>query len=317
MSARKVQKRLASSAPILDKRVKIDHSLLVDTISTPTLSLGPFHSLQDLLQDWTLVDLLRTCSRLYRGSYPGVKLKHQEYPISIFRSNKIIPILQCLRIVGDEELLLYLRFPRPLFKSITSVSLISISHQSFAHFSTLLGVNCTILSLYICFVDVVGLSTLVEALRTNTTLKILNLCGNLLRDEDTDSLGELLKSNRSITDLKLSGNSITGENIDSFREGLANNDALLYLNLENNSLSDAGVGVICNALTINRSVTSVNLSGDNDFSDQGISFLARALRINKSIKSLHLGRWDGIGIENFVVHDFAEMLKINTTLESL
>merc|ERR1712167_197412 len=73
-----------------------------------------------------------------------------------------------------------------------------------------------------------------EALKTNNTLKELNLGGNNITD--VQSIGEGLKTNKTLTYLHLNSNNIT--DVQSIGEGLKTNNTLTYLTLHGNNITD-------------------------------------------------------------------------------
>merc|ERR1711918_290247 len=75
-----------------------------------------------------------------------------------------------------------------------------------------------------------------EGLKTNNTLKELNLFSNNITD--VQSIGEGLKTNNTLTALSLSHNNITDDGgIQSIIDGLKTNNTLKILDLRNNQLS--------------------------------------------------------------------------------
>ena len=91
------------------------------------------------------------------------------------------------------------------------------------------------------------------------------------------------------------------------------NSSLTSLNLRGNSIDDEGASSLSEALRVNTSLTSLDLRG-NPLGDEGASSLSEALRVNTSLTSLHL-RDNSIG--DVGASSLSEALRVNTSLTSL
>jgi hypothetical protein len=90
---------------------------------------------------------------------------------------------------------------------------------------------------------------------------------------------------------------------------------IVELGFERNGISDIGMMPICQMLTThNYSLHTLHL-GKNDFTPRGVVYLADALKVNKTLETLNLSGNSDIGDEGTVI--LAESLKYNTTLKTL
>eukprot|EP00567_Pseudictyota_dubia_P000348 CAMPEP_0197464702 /NCGR_PEP_ID=MMETSP1175-20131217/64157_1 /TAXON_ID=1003142 /ORGANISM="Triceratium dubium, Strain CCMP147" /LENGTH=365 /DNA_ID=CAMNT_0043000687 /DNA_START=135 /DNA_END=1232 /DNA_ORIENTATION=+ len=158
-----------------------------------------------------------------------------------------------------------------------------------------------------------GVSVLADALRVNTSLKVLVLGGNSIGDEGVSVLADALRVNTSLEKLHLSGNSISDEGVSVLADALTVNTSLTKLDLWGNNFGDEGVSVLADALWVNTSLEALYLNG-NSISDGGVSILADALRVNTSLEELGLAD-NSIGEEGVSV--LADVLTVNTSLTKL
>ncbi|KAF8933520.1 hypothetical protein BGZ47_010838 [Haplosporangium gracile] len=158
-----------------------------------------------------------------------------------------------------------------------------------------------------------GFGILVEALKTNSTLIILNLRSNSIRDNGTKVLAEALKTNSALTTLDLSINSISSDGAKALAEALKANSALTTLDLFLNSIGDDGAKVLAEALRINSALTTLALRS-NSIGDDGTKALAEALKINSALTTLDL-TFNSIGSDG--AKALAEALKTNSALTTL
>ena len=119
-----------------------------------------------------------------------------------------------------------------------------------------------------------------EVLKTNNTLKMLNLDRNLL--SDVQNIGEALKTNSTLTWLDLNVNYIT--DVQSIGEGLKRNSTLTYLELGSNNITD--VSSIGEALKTNNTLKTLYLYNNNITDNSGIQIIIDALKINNTLTEL-------------------------------
>ena len=120
-----------------------------------------------------------------------------------------------------------------------------------------------------------GLSTLCEALSTNTSLKILYLgnCSLTISDDNGAALYQLLNTNNSLEFLNLSGNTVTS--CRHIAAGLAVNKTLRTLRLISCALTDQSIEELSTGL-INK-IEELYIYGNDSITEDGMKTLARHL----------------------------------------
>ncbi len=154
---------------------------------------------------------------------------------------------------------------------------------------------------------------LAKALENNTTLKVLKLASNTIKNAGVQHIANGLKSNTTLKALDLSYNIIGDAGVQHLAEALENNNSLQELNLSHNEFADAGARHLAEALKTNTSLRSLNLI-HNDIGDAGVQHLAEALENNNSLQELNLSHNE---FADAGAQHFAEALKTNTSLQSL
>jgi len=101
------------------------------------------------------------------------------------------------------------------------------------------------------------------------------------------SLSEVLKTNSSLSSLDLSSNDIDDSGAFFLSEALAVNSSLTQLYMWENNISDSGVSFLSEALKVNSSISLLDLAG-NKVSDSGACSLSEALNVNSSLTQLNL-----------------------------
>jgi len=149
---------------------------------------------------------------------------------------------------------------------------------------------------------------LAGALKVNIALTDLNLCGGSDLT-DIKELAEALKSNRSLSKLNLSYNKFGAAGGVALAGALKVNVALTNLVLFNCNLTD--IKELAEALKSNRSLSKLDLSG-NAFGPAGVAALAGALKVNVALTDLNLGRCYLTDIK-----ELADALKSNHFLSTL
>ena len=102
-------------------------------------------------------------------------------------------------------------------------------------------------------------------------------------------IGQTLKSNNSLRTLNLSGCGITSDGIMSLCEGLEKNTSLTELDLSFNEISNDGIECLSKSLASNHTLTTLRIE-NCQFTEHGIKSLARMLFQNTTIASI---LWDG------------------------
>lgn len=144
-----------------------------------------------------------------------------------------------------------------------------------------------------------------DILKTNSTIKELNLNRNKIKD--ITSLGNVLKTNSTLTSLCLNENSIT--DINALADALNTNSRLLILKMDSNMLDEVDFSSLFQALAKNSTLTELSLR-DNVIHD--IENLSEALAFNTTLETLSLSDNEIIDI-TFL----CEALAVNSTLLKL
>ncbi|XP_027360416.1 NLR family CARD domain-containing protein 3 isoform X4 [Abrus precatorius] len=132
-----------------------------------------------------------------------------------------------------------------------------------------------------------GLKAFDGVLQTNTTLKTLDLSGNLVGDEGAKCLCDILVNNSSIEKLQLNSADLGDEGAKAIAEMLKKNSSLRVLELNNNLIEYSGFSSLAGALLEHNTIRNIHLNG-NYGGALGANALAKALESNKSLRELHL-----------------------------
>ena len=156
-----------------------------------------------------------------------------------------------------------------------------------------------------------------EGLRSNHSLKYLNLqqCG--IRDTGMKRLADCLMVNDSLEELDLSGNTISPEAARGFSDMLKQNSTLKKLNVSACRLTDEAVKPLASALEVNSSLEELDLSHNNDLTDAALVALGESLKTNTRLKRLRILLLDSDSITLNGWRQFVQCLKDNHSLEVL
>ena len=152
-----------------------------------------------------------------------------------------------------------------------------------------------------------------DALATNSTLRILDLSGNLIGDEGADRLSDALKVNTTLQKICLHVNAIREDGAKSLAGALTVNKTLQEISLFNNKIGDDGAKHLAEALVVNTALQTIHLA-ENNIGDEGAESLATSFIINKSLCSVYLGKNE---ITNKGAQKLADALKHNCTIGAL
>ncbi|XP_051522528.1 leucine-rich repeat-containing protein 45 isoform X2 [Myxocyprinus asiaticus] len=140
-----------------------------------------------------------------------------------------------------------------------------------------------------CMLSEEGVKQLLNGLRSNTTVKMLDLKGNNMRGTGAEALGQLLVRNKVLRRLVLEWNALGmwEEGFAIFCEGLASNISLTQLDLRNNQINHQGAAELCIALKRNTSLQELDLRWNNIGLLGGRSLL-EAMNQNHTILKLEM-----------------------------
>ncbi len=140
-----------------------------------------------------------------------------------------------------------------------------------------------------------GAIALAAALKSNSTLKILNVGLNQIGDDGLRALVDALKDNRTLTKLYIFGSNgvmdikISDAGAEVLAMMLEVNYTLEILDLGMNEIGYLGTKALANALKKNRSLKELNLNANKIMGDAGAETLAVMLKTNHSLRVLNLG----------------------------
>ena len=160
-----------------------------------------------------------------------------------------------------------------------------------------------------------GATALAEVLRTNTTLKSMDLQKNPgIGNPSVMSLCEALKVNTTLSSLDLSGTGISDAGVLSLVEVLkTNTSSLTSLLLSDIKISHQSLKSIAEVLRVNSTLKDLTFKG-NKVGVGGTKLIAESLKANTTLKLLSLSRNN---IKAKCGRLFSDSLKVNGTLESL
>ncbi|KAE8904472.1 hypothetical protein PF005_g15821 [Phytophthora fragariae] len=145
--------------------------------------------------------------------------------------------------------------------------------------------SCSLTTLQVSFNGLeTASSKFFDALKTNKSLKKLQMKECKLTDEHVAAFAAALKQNSTLMEVDLSDNELTKASCASLTDGLRENKALKVLRLENNKCQDEGAVLLADVLaTDNTTLTYLDL-GNNSLTSVGMTPLVKA----KSVKELHM-----------------------------
>ena len=180
--------------------------------------------------------------------------------------------------------------------------------------SKALTVNTTLTNLNLKFnaIGTSGADLLSQALKLNTTLTSLSLRANNIDDSCVHSLSEALEVNATLTALDLGANKLGCP--DALGKALKINTSLTKLDFDNCLWTISDVSSISKALTVNNTLSRLNLSCNLRIGDSGTASLCKALTTNTALTHLKLVS-NEIGYSG--AESFSHALTVNTTLTHL
>jgi len=132
-----------------------------------------------------------------------------------------------------------------------------------------------------------GARDLGNALKRNTTLKILLLKFSQVGDSGTKALAAGMRENSSLEELTLARTEVGNQGAKALADALQHNSSLHTLVLSETNVSDVGADALASALNHNSSLRTLDLSYTK-VGDAGAKALAVALTTNTSLKKLFL-----------------------------
>ena len=155
-----------------------------------------------------------------------------------------------------------------------------------------------------------------EGLRSNHTLKCLDLCWSDIHDTEMNSLANCLMVNDSLEELYLYANTISPEAARGFSDMLKQNSTLKKLDVTQCELTDEAVKPLASALEVNSSLEELDISLNDDLTDTALVALGESLKRNTGLKTLGIGSYDDSTTADGW-RQFVQCLKDNHSLELL
>ena len=162
-------------------------------------------------------------------------------------------------------------------------------------------------------IEAAGAKALAEALKTNTSVTLIDLGENKIGAAGAKALAQALKTNTSVTKIYLGKNEIGDAGAQVLAEALKINTTLKTIDLTHNKIGTAGAQAMADALKLNTSVTTLDFK-QNKIGTAGAQVLAEALKINTTLTTIDL-TYNKIGIAG--AQAMADALKLNTTVTTL
>jgi hypothetical protein len=160
---------------------------------------------------------------------------------------------------------------------------------------------------------------LAEMLKTNESVRILNLFDNDIGDEGAIALADMLKTNTCVQNLILFSNDIGDGGAIALAEALKTNNTLTELYLAFNQIKEAGTNALADMLKTNKNLKSFEIS----VGVEGAKKLALGLKENTALEALDVYQdetsSDELAYElaDEIAIALADALKTNRTLKHL
>ena len=167
--------------------------------------------------------------------------------------------------------------------------------------------NCNLKELYFNGISLPGVDDIIAALTSLPTdmaasrrsvLHTLVLCNTRCHEKSAFAAAKMLRSNNTLKRLEISWCSLGSKGVTSIAEALELNRTLNCLRLTSTGCGDKGVAALADMLRCNQTLTELFISNFEDVEkdnssynkvgDDGAVALAGALRVNNSLKKLHL-----------------------------
>ena len=157
-------------------------------------------------------------------------------------------------------------------------------------------------------------SILSEILKTNKTIKILQLSYSSLTG-GIKQVSDSLFNNKTLEQLMLCFvTDITDEDITHLSTMLSSNTTLKGLRLSYCNITDNGVRYICEGLTKNQTLTTLDIGGNHQITSVSTSTIADLIQTTTSLTELYLNY---TSLNNDDIKTICTSLNKNTTIRKL
>ena len=154
-------------------------------------------------------------------------------------------------------------------------------------------------------------TVILQALKGNCQLKMLNLNSNNMTREVAEDLANVIKNNSGLEELHLSNNDFRSA-ATVILQALKGNCQLKMLNLNSNNMTGKVAEDLANVIKSNCNLEKLGL-GNNNLGPSAIVIL-KALKKNSQLKVLNL---NGNNMTGQIAEDLANVIKNNSNLEQL
>ena len=206
---------------------------LIGLISLPNLKFGPLQSLEYMLYDLDLIQLMKCTRELYKRDYPHLKMKFR-YAADILICGMQIPKIEKIYWNINWNFSKS-RWPNVKYIYVKFINQ-SIQKSIIANLDSFKYVN-----LWNCRLSYNDIEYLCSMLSKNTSLLELNLGYIHLGPSNTSHMVDALVNNKSLTTLNLSRCNLGNYDLFLLLEALIHNRSLIHLNLSNNFINSEGV----------------------------------------------------------------------------
>ena len=289
---------------------------LVRSILSPSLQLGPLHNLLHMLQDSSVVHLMRTCHTLYHTEYPRVQLQDEYRASRVFNIKNRIPHIT--KILWDVKW----KFERHQFPYVKF-----LKNKEWPTIGDDMGLNFITTSFHVYHQSPrydmatsswrkLDISLIIDVLKRSPVLTDLNLSSDEMNDEDAIDIAEALKVNHTLTRLNISTDNMGKRGLTAFGEALQVNSTLTELDvsyIHTNISNISNIFSIGKALQFNSTLTSFHLVG-NIIGSESTICIAEGLKVNSTLTTIDLS-YNKIGSAG--ASSIGEALKVNSTLTSI
>ena len=170
------------------------------------------------------------------------------------------------------------------------------------------------LEIYNTSLDSKCVSILSEILKTNKTIKRLQLSSSSLTG-GIKQVSDSLFNNKTLEQLVLYNvTDITDEDITHLSTMLSSNTTLKELYLFNCNITDNGVRYICEGLTKNQTLTTLDIRGNRQITSVSTSTIADLIQTTTSLTTLYLYN---TSLNNDDIKTICTSLNKNTTIREL
>ncbi|XP_064111551.1 leucine-rich repeat-containing protein 45-like [Macrobrachium nipponense] len=141
-----------------------------------------------------------------------------------------------------------------------------------------------------CLLEEDAIKSILFGLCGNTSMKTVSLKGNNIQGTATNALAKMLQHNVTIARLSLEWNNIglCPESFAAFCESLSGNSTLQFLDLRSNQLGADAAASLAQALMRNSKCSTINIRWNCKLGGAGGKALLESLRHNKSLTQLNL-----------------------------